>query len=83
PTLIQPANNGTVTFDPDGSFVYTPDAGFSGLDTFIYEISDLSGLSAQAVVSITVTSPVIEVEKQSAAIDTSGTATFYLPGNEV
>ena len=83
PTLIQTPNNGTVTFDPDGSFVYTPDAGFSGLDTFIYEISDLSGLSAQALVSITVTSPVIEVEKQSAAIDTSGTVTFYLPGNEV
>lgn len=30
--------NGTVSVDPDGSFVYTPDAGFEGTDSFTYRL---------------------------------------------
>lgn len=35
----QPAN-GTVTVSPDGSFTYTPNEGFSGTDTFTYDVTD-------------------------------------------
>ena len=32
--------NGTVTLNPNGSFSYTPDTGFTGTDTFTYDVSD-------------------------------------------
>lgn len=34
------AAHGTVAINADGSFTYTPDAGFAGTDTFTYTISD-------------------------------------------
>ncbi len=34
------AQNGTVTIEHDGAFVYMPDKGFVGIDTFIYRIYD-------------------------------------------
>ncbi|XTP36181.1 Ig-like domain-containing protein [Mycobacterium sp. TJFP1] len=63
------AQNGTVVLNTDGSFTYTPDAGFTGTDTFTYTISDEAspwhvhglasqlrgGHSATAAVTITVT----------------------------
>lgn len=47
--------NGSVSVDAGGSFTYTPDAGFSGIDTFSYEITDGSGQTDTAIVTITVT----------------------------
>ena len=46
--------NGTVTLRADGSFTYTPDAGFVGKDQFTYTVSDGSATSAPATVTITV-----------------------------
>jgi len=46
--------NGAVTLDPDGSFTYTPDAGFSGVDSFIYRVNDGRGGSDTATVTIAV-----------------------------
>ena len=40
------------------TFTYTPDQFFIGTDTFVYEISDPSGLTAQATVTIDVTSTI-------------------------
>jgi VCBS repeat-containing protein len=37
---VESAANGTIDVFADGSFVYTPDAGFEGTDTVIYTISD-------------------------------------------
>ena len=51
--LIGPPDHGDVTFNSDGSFVYSPDAGFSGTDTLIYEVSD-GELVAQGSVTITI-----------------------------
>ena len=49
---------GTVDVSPDGSFVYTPDPGFVGTDTFRYIVTNVPGLaSAPAVVTIEVTAP--------------------------
>lgn len=39
----------------EGRFVYTPAAGFSGVDTFTYQICDDAGACAIATVTITVT----------------------------
>jgi Ca2+-binding RTX toxin-like protein len=41
--------------NPDGSFVYTPDANYNGTDSFTYEASDGKGGSSTATVNLTVT----------------------------
>ncbi|MCA1683796.1 MAG: tandem-95 repeat protein, partial [Actinobacteria bacterium] len=45
---------GSVILNADGSFTYTPDAGFTGTDTFTYAVSDGKGGTAMATVTITV-----------------------------
>ena len=39
----------------DGSFAYTPDPGFTGLDTFTDAVLDGIGTSAPATVTVTIT----------------------------
>ena len=51
--LTNPAD-GSVVFNPDGTFTYTPDPDFTGNDSFDYEIIDLDGASSTATVSISV-----------------------------
>ena len=46
--------HGTLSLDSNGGFVYTPPLNFSGVDTFIYRVSD-GQQSALATVAITVT----------------------------
>lgn len=46
--------HGTVTIAEDGSFSYTPDAGFAGLDWFDYTASDGFGGTSEAVVTVRV-----------------------------
>jgi hypothetical protein len=50
---VGPAN-GSVTLSTDGSFIYTPTAGFSGTDIFTYVVHDGRGGAATATVSVTV-----------------------------
>jgi hypothetical protein len=45
-------SHGLVTLNVDGSFSYTPDAGFSGEDHFVYHASDGSTISTEAIVTI-------------------------------
>ena len=44
----QPTSGGTVTVNPDGSYTYTPSAGFTGLDSFTYTVSDGTDSSTAA-----------------------------------
>lgn len=46
PMPIQQPANGTLFLNPDGSYLYTPNAGYVGPDYFIYEICD-NGTDAQ------------------------------------
>lgn len=46
--------NGQVQLNPDGSFQFTPSAGYSGLVTFSYQASDFTQLSNAATVTIAV-----------------------------
>ena len=54
--VSQPAD-GTLTFNADGSFTYTPAAGFSGTDSFTYQASDGQLLSNVATVTINMGQP--------------------------
>ncbi|MDS0259232.1 Ig-like domain-containing protein [Haloarcula sp. S1CR25-12] len=51
-SIGEPAN-GTLTFD-NGSFEYAPDDGFTGEDSFVYEMQDSFGATDTATVTITV-----------------------------
>ncbi len=48
---------GTVTLNPDGSFTYTPEAFFSGSDSFTYQADDGQAVSARTTVFIVVNAP--------------------------
>ena len=50
-----PSFASSFTLNPDGSFDYTPNAGFDGTDTFTYQASDGGLTSNIATVTITVT----------------------------
>ena len=55
-TPIGAPSNGTLVLAADGSFTYTPTGGFSGTDAFTYRADDGTGLTDDAVVTITVSS---------------------------
>ncbi len=72
--LNRGAPHGNVDVNPDGSFVYTPDPGFVGTDSFLYVATDLPGLvSAPAHVAITVNAPAGPVPTVSGAAPADGT----------
>jgi large repetitive protein len=49
------APNGVVAINPDGTITYTPNPGFTGLDTITYQVTDPSGGTGTATVAVTVT----------------------------
>ena len=49
--------HGRLTLRSGGSFVYTPDKGYRGKDSFVYEAADATGGTDTATVEITVWSP--------------------------
>jgi hypothetical protein len=56
-SLISGPTNGSLTFNADGSFTYTPNSGVpSGSDSFTYRLSD-GNVSSQGAVSITIVNP--------------------------
>ncbi|MCC6166182.1 MAG: tandem-95 repeat protein [Caldilineaceae bacterium] len=60
-------SDGVLTNNGDGSFGYTPNADFSGADSFVYEICDSLAACDIAAVTITVT------------ITVNGSSVLYLP----
>ncbi|MDH5296847.1 MAG: tandem-95 repeat protein, partial [Nitrospirota bacterium] len=56
PTPIVNVTNGSLVLNADGSFTYTPNSGWSGVDTFTYQVTDGNGGSTQATVTLTVVS---------------------------
>ena len=61
--------HGTLQLNTDGSFRYVPDAGFSGVDPFVYTATDDQGQSVDQTATITVR-PV--VRDRTATVDASG-----------
>ncbi|MCW5607007.1 MAG: DUF4347 domain-containing protein [Nitrosomonas sp.] len=57
-SLFGAPSQGTLNLNADGSFTYTPDAGFTGVDSFTYRAFDGIGYSAPTSVPITV-SPIV------------------------
>lgn len=53
--LVSTTSNGTLSLNSDGSFEYTPNAGFLGVDSFTYQATDGSASSSVTTATITVT----------------------------
>lgn len=72
---IRPPDNGSVVLNANGTFVYKPRANFAGSDSFIYQITDTQGLTAQALVSLSIVPvndiPVASDDNYSLAQNTS------------
>ena len=52
--LVNSTTRGTLSLNPNGSFVYTPALNFTGNDSFSYRVSDGKATSATAVVTLVV-----------------------------
>ena len=64
-TPVNGPTNGVVLLNADGSFEYTPNTSFTGIDTFVYNIEDSEGEIAQGTVTIEVNALPAAVEGQS------------------
>lgn len=53
-SLFDAPDHGGLVLNADGSFTYTPDADFNGVDTFQYRAADATGPGLPATVTITV-----------------------------
>ena len=53
-SLNTPPANGTAIVNANGTFTYTPNANYSGNDSFVYKLSNQNNRSAVAVVSVRV-----------------------------
>jgi hypothetical protein len=53
-TSVSMEEGGIVTFNGNGNFTFTPDAGFSGSASFVYAVTDLCGNTTSALVTIIV-----------------------------
>lgn len=72
---------GSVQLSGLGEFTYTPAAGFSGTDNFSYTLSDLSGATDTATVSVTVSAnipPVVVADTATTTEDTQVTGIVVL-----
>jgi VCBS repeat-containing protein len=84
--LVDQPLHGLLNLRPDGSFVYMPQAGFVGTDTFAYAASDGQALSAPTLVRITITptpnnAPIAENDTYAVTLNTSvAGAQFTVPG---
>ena len=54
--LVSAPAHGAISLNPDGSFTYTPDPNYNGLDSFTYRASSLGLLSSLGTVSLNITS---------------------------
>jgi PKD repeat protein len=51
--LVSNVSHGTLTLNPDGSFLYTPEVNFGGTDSFTYRAND--GIADSNIATVTVT----------------------------
>ena len=71
--LVINVANGVLVLNPDGSFSYTPNQGFSGTDSFSYMAND--GVSNSNIITVTIDVAVGEVENEPPLANTDFPAT--------
>ena len=79
-SIVTQPTLGAIALAADGSFVYTPNPGASGIDTFTYEADDGRGGTDTGSVLITVTIPDSPPVADADTYSTLGTLTVAAPG---
>lgn len=58
--IVNPPSHGTVSIGGDGTITYTPNSGYSGPDSFTYQVKDLNGYStnvAKVTINVSAVTP--------------------------
>lgn len=82
-TRVNNVTHGTLTFNANGSFTYTPSTGYTGADSFSYTASNGTLTSTAATVSIIVTSATAQppvANADSYSVQAGKTLTVAAPG---
>jgi VCBS repeat-containing protein len=77
--LSQTPEHGTLTFNRDGTFEYTPDSDYNGPDQFVYAAEDPNGNRNEATVQLTVepvNDPPRVATNTGTSVDNGGTRTI-------
>jgi|GEM_PF-1444474 len=84
-TALTSPQHGTVVFNPNGSYTYTPAANYAGTDSFTFKASDGTLDSNTATVSITVTpvndAPVLANALADRSVTLGSNLNFAFAGN--
>ena len=80
--LVSGPSDGTLIFNTDGSFAYTPDANFHGSDSFSYRVRDPSGATdtATATIAVDAINDAPAANGETYAVDSDETLFVEAPG---
>ncbi len=73
-SAVEPPAKGSVIINADGTFTYTPNAGVTGTDVFVYRICDTHGACDTAHVYINVKPPYVDLQLEKTASLTEAVA---------
>jgi uncharacterized delta-60 repeat protein len=76
-SLISGTNNGSLIFNSDGSFTYTPNAGFQGIDTFSYKANDAMSTTGYAYADSNIATVSLYVGNQAPTVTLPSTNPTY------
>ncbi|MCH8044584.1 MAG: tandem-95 repeat protein [Planctomycetes bacterium] len=80
-TLVAAPQHGTLSLDESGAFLYLPEMGFVGTDSFQYIAGDGEFSSDVTTVTITVNTPIIDIVLLAATLPTAGDVVEVLPAS--
>ena len=81
-TYTQKTGHGSVTLNAvDGSFTYTPDAGYTGTDSFTYQAVDAVSNTVSNTASVKLNVGALVSIPQTLTVDTASGSTVKVPVN--
>ncbi len=85
--LVSGPSHGTLAFNADGSFVYTPAANYNGADSFTYRVRDGAAESLVATVTLTVVAvndapSISNIPNQAIDVNTSTGPVAFVIGDD-